>query len=154
MTLLSKKSEYLWMCVCLFRRISLAIRFFGRPVRVHHTSWVSFRSVFRVNMGGSITIGRNCEIHAYSMFLTHGGHITLGDNCSVNPFTIIYGVGGASIGNGVRIAAHSTIIPENHTAGTDELPLYRTATTNRASESTTMYGSALGCECWTESGWP
>jgi acetyltransferase-like isoleucine patch superfamily enzyme len=132
MQLLSaKKSEYLWNCVCFFRRICLTIRFIGRPIRIHRSSWVSFRSVLRVNMGGSITIGRNCEIHPYSMLLTHGGHIVLGDHCSVNPFTIIYGVGGVSIGNGVRIAAHSMIVPENHKAGTDEMPLHRAGSTKQ-----------------------
>ena len=113
------------------RRVLFAARFFGRPVRVHPSSWVSGRSVIRVVCGGSITIGKNCEIHPFSMLLTHGGDIRIGDNCSVNPFTIIYGVGGASIGNGVRIAAHTTIIPENHIPGTDERPLYLSGSTKQ-----------------------
>jgi acetyltransferase-like isoleucine patch superfamily enzyme len=87
--------------------------------------------MLRTNLGGSITIGANCDIHPFAMLLTHGGHIVLGDNCSVNPFTIIYGVGGATIGNGVRIAAHCIIIPENHNPGTDETPLYRSGTTRK-----------------------
>lgn len=113
------------------RRMWFAIRFFGRPIRVHPTSWVSARSVLRVICGGSITIGKNCEIHPLCMLMTHGGDIRIGDNSSVNPFTVIYGVGGASIGNGVRIAAHTTIIPENHIAGSDELPLYLAGTTRK-----------------------
>jgi acetyltransferase-like isoleucine patch superfamily enzyme len=105
------------------RRLSTAIRFVGRSVSAHPSAWVSLRSVIRVNGGGSITIGRNCEIHPFSMLLTHGGHIRIGDNCSVNPFTIIYGSGGAYIGNNVRIAAHVVIVPESHNPGTDDIPL-------------------------------
>lgn len=89
------------------------------------------RSRVRVICGGTITIGRNCEIHPLSMLLTHGGDISIGDNCSVNPYTIIYGVGGATIGNGVRIAAHTTIIPENHVPGSDDVPLYLAGTTKQ-----------------------
>jgi acetyltransferase-like isoleucine patch superfamily enzyme len=84
-----------------------------------------------VNCGGSITIGKNCEIHPFSMLLTHGGDIHLGDNCSVNPFTIIYGCGGAYFGNNVRIAAHVMVIPENHNPGTDTVPLHLSGTTRK-----------------------
>lgn len=131
MTLAERKSFCVSQLTFLVRRITFAIRFFRRPIRVHPSSWVSARSVFRVNLGGSITIGKNCEIHPFAMLLTHGGHIHIGDNCSVNPFTIIYGVGGASIGNGVRIAAHTVIVPENHNPGTDDRPLHRSGTTKK-----------------------
>lgn len=113
------------------RTVYLGVRFFGRAVQVHRTSWISRRSLVRVCDGGSIRIGRNCEIHPFSMILTYGGDIEIGDNCSVNPFTIIYGHGGVRIGNGVRIAAHSVIIPANHNAGTDELPLYMAGISTR-----------------------
>jgi acetyltransferase-like isoleucine patch superfamily enzyme len=58
------------------------------------------------------------------MILTYGGHIEIGDNCSVNPFTVIYGHGGVRIGEGVRIAAHTVIIPANHNIPTDGTPLH------------------------------
>jgi len=77
-----------------------------------------------VNGGGSITIGRHCEIHDYAMILTYGGHIRIGDHSSVNPFSIVYGHGGTVIGSGVRIAAHTMIIPANHVRGTEDRPLY------------------------------
>jgi acetyltransferase-like isoleucine patch superfamily enzyme len=114
-----------------WRRAYYGLRFIGRPIYVHPTSWVSRRSRLRVICGGQIVIGKNCDIHPFAMLLTHGGDIRLGDHCGVNPFTLIYGVGGATIGNGVRIAAHVTIIPENHVAGTDSQPLYLSGTTKR-----------------------
>jgi len=103
----------------LVRGARYALRFCGRPIRVHPSTWISPRAVFRVCGGGSITIGRNCEIHPFAMLLTYGGDIHIGDDCSVNPFTIIYGHGGVRIGDGTRIAAHTVVIPGNHTPGTD-----------------------------------
>jgi acetyltransferase-like isoleucine patch superfamily enzyme len=113
------------------RRVGLAIRFLGRPVTVHPTSWVSLRSTIRVNGGGAIVIGKNCEIHPYSMLLTYGGEIQIGDNCSLNSFSIVYGHGGVRIGNGVRIAAHAVIIPANHNPPSDAVPLYLSGTTSK-----------------------
>jgi acetyltransferase-like isoleucine patch superfamily enzyme len=117
--------------IASLRRVSNAIRFAGRSVSAHPSAWVSLRSFIRVNCGGSITIGKNCEIHPFSMLLTYGGHIHIGDNCSVNPFTIIYGSGGAYIGNNVRIAAHVMIVPENHNPGTDDIPLHLSGKTSK-----------------------
>ncbi len=115
--------------VQLFRRLRFAVRFAGRNVRVHPSSYVSRKCVIRVNGGGSITIGRDCEIHDFAMLMTYGGDIRIGDHSSVNPFTIVYGHGGTRIGSSVRIAAHTVIIPANHVRGSDERPLYRSGVT-------------------------
>lgn len=40
--------------------------------------------------------------------------LSIGDNSTINPCAIIYGQGGTIIGNGVRIAAHTVIVPSNH----------------------------------------
>ena len=58
---------------------------------------------------GKIVI--SIEDHNYIQW---GGAILIGDNCSVNPNSVLYGAGGLTIGNGVRIAASSTIVPANH----------------------------------------
>jgi acetyltransferase-like isoleucine patch superfamily enzyme len=131
MNLKAMKSRCATQVIGICRRVSLVLRFAVGSVKVHPTAWVSWRSVLRVNCGGSISIGRNCEIHPFSMLLTHGGQIRIGDNCSVNPFTIIYGCGGAYIGNNVRIAAHVMIVPENHNPGTDAVPLHLSGTTRK-----------------------
>lgn len=57
------------------------------------------------------------------MLMTYGGEIRIGDDCSVNPLSIVYGQGGLRIGNGVRIAAHTVIIPANHTPSTEGQPV-------------------------------
>ena len=111
--------------------MTLAIRFLGRRVSVHPTSWISLRSTIRVNGGGAISIGKNCEIHPYSMLLTYGGNIKIGDNCSLNPFSIVYGHGGVRIGDGVRIAAHTVIIPANHNPPSALVPLHLSGTSRQ-----------------------
>lgn len=59
-----------------------------------------------------------------SMLLTYGGDIRIGSYCSINPFTIVYGHGGVRIGDGVRIAAHTVIIPANHNVKSDGTPIH------------------------------
>lgn len=110
----------------LFRKCLYSIRFFGRAIEIHPSSQVSRRSIIATRGGGSIVIGRNCYIHDYAMILTYGGQIEIGDHCSLNPFAIVYGHGGVRIGRSVRIAAHTVIIPANHNAATDGVPLYQT----------------------------
>ena len=70
--------------------------------------------VVRIQAGGSIKIGRNCWISQGVQIITWGGDIIIGDNTTLNPYTVVYGQGGTHIGNGVRIAAHCTIVPSNH----------------------------------------
>lgn len=51
------------------------------------------------------------------------GEISIGDNCSINPYSILYGHGGLKIGNWVRIAAHTVIIPSNHNFSDIDRPI-------------------------------
>lgn len=63
----------------------------------------------------SVSVGENCEIRKGVMLINDcGGHITIGNNTSLNPYTMVYEHGGVTIGNGVRIAAHTMIVAFNH----------------------------------------
>jgi len=108
----------------LYRKWQYFFRYFGQTVQIDPSTYVSRRSVIRVTDGGSISVGKNCEIHDFAMIMTYGGNIVIGDNCSLNPFAIVYGHGGVRIGNAVRIAAHTVIIPANHNVGLDGQPLH------------------------------
>jgi acetyltransferase-like isoleucine patch superfamily enzyme len=127
-----------------YRKIRFGIKYLGRPIRIHASSWISSRCVIRVTSGGSITIGRNCFIHDFAMILTYGGNIQIGDDCSVNPFAIVYGHGGVRIANGVRIAAHTVIIPANHNVPTDGTPLHKSGTSAK--------GIEIGANVWLGAG--
>lgn len=74
---------------------------------------------------GTVEIGENCIIHRQSMVIPSGGEIILGANTTLNPYSIIYGHGGTEIGNGVRIAAHTVIIPANHNFNNRDTYIYK-----------------------------
>ena len=73
----------------------------------------------------SITIGDNTYLTSFAVIDAQGGFVKIGENCSVNPFCILYGHGGLEIGNGVRIAAKTTIIPANHRFDRIDIPQYK-----------------------------
>jgi acetyltransferase-like isoleucine patch superfamily enzyme len=64
--------------------------------------------------GGAILIGERCEIGIGALIQSYGGRIVIGHDCSINPYCVIYGHGGLKIGNSVRIATHTVIVPSNH----------------------------------------
>lgn len=99
----------------------LKVKYFGRPVKFSYRSSISPRSTLNLFNGGRIEIGKGCFIMDYAMILSYGGNIKIGDRVSVNPFTILYGHGGLEIGNDVLIAAHTVIIPANHTFSSRKL---------------------------------
>ncbi|HJT42743.1 MAG TPA: acyltransferase [Rhizomicrobium sp.] len=64
--------------------------------------------------GGTISIGPGTVIHRGAMLIPFGGFIRLGYRCGVNPYCVLYGHGGLTIGDHVRIAAHCVLVPANH----------------------------------------
>ena len=74
------------------------------------------------------------------MLASHGGHISFGSNCSVNNFAVIYGHGGLTIGNDVRIAAHAVIIPANHNWSDASVPIRK--------QGLTKLGVTIGNDVW------
>jgi acetyltransferase-like isoleucine patch superfamily enzyme len=77
-------------------------------------------AVLNREYGGDISIGPGTVIHRGAMLIPLGGFIRLGYRCRVNPYSVLYGHGGLSIGDHVRIAAHCVIIPANHGIALDE----------------------------------
>lgn len=74
--------------------------------------------------GGTIKIGKNCELRKGCQLLSYGGTLIIGNYVSVNPYTLIYGQGNVIIGNYVRIAAHCVLIPSNHIFEDPVRPIY------------------------------
>lgn len=64
--------------------------------------------------GGAISLGPGTIVHRGAMLLPYGGFIRLGKRCRVNPYSVLYGHGGLTVGDYVRIAAHCVIVPSNH----------------------------------------
>jgi acetyltransferase-like isoleucine patch superfamily enzyme len=64
---------------------------------------------------GRINIGDRTVIFPFAMVMTYpAGEISIGSDCTINPFCVLYGRGGLRIGNFVRIATHTVIVPANH----------------------------------------
>jgi acetyltransferase-like isoleucine patch superfamily enzyme len=93
---------------------------------------------------GSITLGERNIISPGALLIPYGGSITLGDDCSVNPYCVLYGHGGLTIGNGVRIAAHSVIVASNHDLSDPDTPIYQLPTVNQ--------GITIGDHVWVGAG--
>src|SRR2546425_1318660 len=113
-------------------------------VRIGARADVSLRAQLRIVRGGSITIGSHCPIHDFALLRTYGGDIILGDHCTVNPFCVLYGGGGLRIGSGVRIAAHTVIVPMNHNFESLERPIYE--------QGLTALGITIGDDVWIGTG--
>ena len=114
----------------IFNSILYSIRFVGKDIHVDPSSFVSRKAILMNSGNGKIVIGKNCEIHQYALISTYGGKIFIGSNCSVNPFSIIYGHGGVQIGDSVRIASHTVIIPANHIPGSADKSLHESGLTS------------------------
>lgn len=79
-------------------------------------------AVLQVN-GGRLSIGDDTHILPYAMIMTYGGEVSIGSHCTINPFCVLYGHGGLTIGNEVRIATHTIIIPANHIYEDPDIPI-------------------------------
>ena len=107
------------------RGLAYRIRYAGKQISIGSKTKISRRSTLKLYGGGSIRIGRNCRIMDYALLMSYGGDIEIGDDCSINPFCVLYGHGGLKIGNGVRMAAHTVVIPANHSFTDVNTPIWR-----------------------------
>ncbi len=78
--------------------------------RVRRDAWLSCN-----DEKSTIEIGEGTGISSYvKIKVQNGGFVKIGKNCSVHSFCVIYGDGGVTIGDHVRIATHTVIVPNNH----------------------------------------
>lgn len=90
--------------------------------------------------GGALNIGKRCDVGRGALLLTYGGTLQIGDDCSINPYCVIYGHGGLKIGNHVRIATHTVIIPANHSFDRLDIPICR--------QGLSMQGIVIDDDVW------
>jgi acetyltransferase-like isoleucine patch superfamily enzyme len=97
----------------LFRKIQTKVKAVLAGVQIGRKTWIHSQAVLETREG-SIVLGDFCEVHRGVQLLAYGGHIRIGNFCSINPGCLLYGHGGLNIGNDVRIAAGTIIVPANH----------------------------------------
>ncbi len=84
--------------------------YLAKGVKVKRDVWFSC-----VDKDSTIQIGENTGISPYvKIRVQNGGFVKIGKHCSVHSFSVIYGDGGVTIGDYVRIATHCVIVPNNH----------------------------------------
>lgn len=89
---------------------------------------------------GKISLGNKTIILQDVKILSYGGPINIGENVSVNPYCILYGHGGLTIGDNVRIATGTVMIPSNHNYSRTDIPIYQ--------QGETSLGITIGDDVW------
>lgn len=88
----------------------------------------TFESNVNIKLTGDyscrVTIGDWTSVSNGVQMITEGGNIRIGNYCTINPYCILYGNGGLTIGNNVRIATHTVIVAGNHIFSSRELPIH------------------------------
>jgi len=108
-----------------------SVRFFGQDIRLGRGCYVHPGARLRIVGGGRIVLGEGCWVGEGAMLLTYGGDIVVGKRTSFNPYCVVYGHGGLRIGDDVRIAAQTVIIPANHGFDDPHVPIGRQPLTKR-----------------------
>lgn len=82
----------------------------GKGAKVRRDAWLSCKDEKSI-----IEIGEGTGINPYvKIRVQNSGFVKIGKNCSIHSFTVIYGDGGVTIGDKVRIATHVVIVPNDH----------------------------------------
>jgi acetyltransferase-like isoleucine patch superfamily enzyme len=82
----------------------------GRNVIVDAYASIYCHKTGKIKIGAGTYVGDGAIIHTGSKH----GTVTIGSNCTVQSYSIVYGHGGCEIGDDVRIAPHTVIVPSNH----------------------------------------
>jgi acetyltransferase-like isoleucine patch superfamily enzyme len=95
-------------------------------------------------VSGKITIGEGTSIQPHAYLRSDDGIISIGRFCTVNPFCVLYGQGGLTIGDYVRIATHTVIVPGNHNFDRVDIPI--------AKQGNSMLGIVIRDDVWIGAG--
>jgi acetyltransferase-like isoleucine patch superfamily enzyme len=81
----------------------------GKEARVRREAWLTCQKDSSINIGEGTSISSYVKIKS-----TNAGYVNIGKHCNIHSFGVIYGDGGVTIGDHVRIATHTVIVPNNH----------------------------------------
>lgn len=93
-----------------------------RGVQVHSTAQINSGAIFEPS-GGKIIIGARSYIDHGVILRALGGTIEIGEDCSVNAYSVLLGGGDLRVGNKTRIAPHTVIVPSNHVFSDPDMPI-------------------------------
>lgn len=93
-----------------------------RGVLVDRSALIYPGAIFEPS-GGKIIIGARTVIDHGVILRGLGGTIEIGDDCSVNAYSLLQGGGDLRIGNNARIGSHTVIVPSNHVFSNPNIPI-------------------------------
>lgn len=129
-------------------KLGNGVEIIGPATRIHLGDNVQISDGARLvcsDETSEILIGDGTIIQTRAILETGpSGSIRLGAFNSVNPYCVLYGHGGLSTGDYVRIAAHTVIIPANHIFDNPDVPIARQGLTKK--------GIRIGNDVWVASG--
>jgi acetyltransferase-like isoleucine patch superfamily enzyme len=96
----------------------LARRKVARPSLIARTARIAPSAL----ISGDVAIGAETAVMPYTVLRPGSMSIRIGSHCSINPFTCIFG--GAAIGDRVRIATHTVIVPAQHRFDDADQPIH------------------------------
>ncbi len=120
-----KLLSHIYSLVRIIRRMRRYIKLQSlrlRGVDIESTAFIDPYAVFEPS-GGTISIGARTFVDRGVILRPLGGSIEIGCDCTVNAYSVLYGDGGLKIGDGVRIAAHTVIVPSNHIFSDPKIPI-------------------------------
>jgi acetyltransferase-like isoleucine patch superfamily enzyme len=120
--------------------LSFCRKFNKANIDIYPSKLIEKGAVIKIVGGGSIKIGKQFRMRAPAQILSYKGQIRIGDNCSLNQFSVVFGLGGLTIGNGVRIGTHTVIIPSNHNFDRTDIPIFK--------QGETMNGIVIEDDVW------
>jgi acetyltransferase-like isoleucine patch superfamily enzyme len=126
--------------------IEFGVRALGNlsNIRLAPGCYIERGAFFDLQGGGEIIMGENCSVRAGAILATYGGKIQFGKFSGVQHYSIIYGHGGLMVGDYVRIAAHSVIIPANHSIALNGIPIHK--------QPIVKQGIKIGNDVWIAAG--
>lgn len=113
MDMINKAARVLVSWMRLIRRYAKLVALKLRGVEIEWSANVHPDAVFE-RTGGRISIGAKSYIDKGVIIRAFGGSVIVGSECSVNAYSMLAGGGDITIGNAVRIASHVVIIASNH----------------------------------------
>jgi acetyltransferase-like isoleucine patch superfamily enzyme len=109
-----------------FGKVKKYFYIFSTVLKCSKSSRIDWNTKIDLNSLSSnsyVQLGGGTHIKGYAILAPRNGYIKIGNNCSINPYCFLYGYGGITIGNHVRIASGSKIIAFNHNFNNVDLPI-------------------------------
>lgn len=113
-----KSGAYISSKSSLYRHCKIKL---GNRVTIHRYAQINAKSP-----GGRLIIGDYVEVMPFAVVSPQkNGEISIGSNSTIQYGARLYGRGGLRIGKGVRIAANTVIVAQNHRFETIDVPIWK-----------------------------